>query len=127
VRNVQSGEGVKSDRIINKKIIAYGTIGILMNSSRQDILSSLKSLKKHMAQEYAVKKIGVFGSVARNEQMEKSDIDLLVEFSRPVGMIMCIRLENFLSERLGKKVDLVTQDALKPVIRQEVLAEVIYV
>jgi predicted nucleotidyltransferase len=41
--------------------------------------------KKNMAQEYAVKKIGVFGSVARNEQMEKSDSDLLVEFSRTGG------------------------------------------
>ena len=98
-----------------------------MNSSRQDILSSLKALKKHVAQEYAVKNIGVFGSVARNEQNEESDIDLLVEFSRPVGMIMFIRLENFLSERLGKQVDLVTPDVLKPVIRQDVLAEVIYV
>jgi predicted nucleotidyltransferase len=80
-----------------------------------------------VAQEYAVKKIGVFGSVARNEQNDESDIDLLVEFSRPVGMIMFIRLENFLSERLGKQMDLVTPDVLKPVIGQDVLAGVIYV
>jgi hypothetical protein len=98
-----------------------------MKFDRQDILASLKNLKGEVTKEYSVKKIGVFGSVARNEQNELSDIDLLVEFSRPVGFVTFIRLENFLSERLGKRVDLVTPDALKPVIRQDVLAEVIYV
>jgi predicted nucleotidyltransferase len=77
--------------------------------------------------EYSVKTIGVFGSVARNEQTGESDIDLLVEFSKPVGFVTFMRLENFLSEQLGKQVDLVTSDSLKPVIRQDVLSEVIYV
>jgi predicted nucleotidyltransferase len=98
-----------------------------MKSTRQDILASLKNLKGEVAKEYSVKTIGVFGSVARNEQTGKSDIDLLVEFSKPVGFVTFMRLENFLSERLGKQVDLVTSDSLKPVIRQDVLAEVIYV
>ena len=69
----------------------------------------------------------MFGSVARDEQTGTSDIDLLVEFSKPVGFVTFMRLENFLSEKLGKQVDLVTSDSLKPVIRQDVLAEVIYV
>ena len=98
-----------------------------MESSRQDILLSLKLLKAEVTKEFSVKNIGVFGSFARNEQTDQSDIDLLVEFSRPVGFITFMRLENFLSERLGKKVDLVTPDALKPVIRHDVLTEVIYV
>jgi len=98
-----------------------------MKSTRQDILSSLKKLKGEVSREYSVKTIGVFGSVARDEQTGKSDIDLLVEFSKPVGFVTFMRLENFLSERLGKQVDLVTSDSLKPVIRQDVLAEVIYV
>ena len=98
-----------------------------MRSTRQDILASLKNLKKEVAKEYSVKTIGVFGSVARNEQTGRSDIDLLVEFSKPVGFVTFMRLENFLSERLGNQVDLVTSDSLKPVIRQDVLAEVIYV
>lgn len=76
---------------------------------------------------YPVKKIGVFGSVARDEQTEESDIDLLVEFYKPVGFVTFMRLEHFLSERLGRPVDLVTTDSLKPVIRQDVLSEVIYV
>jgi uncharacterized protein len=102
-------------------------IGTFMEPSRQDILLSLKLLKAEVTKEFSVKNIGVFGSVARDEQTDQSYIDLLVEFSRPVGFITFMRLENFLSERLGKKVDLVTPDALKPVIRDDVLTEVIYV
>ena len=98
-----------------------------MKSTRQDILASLKKIKGEVAKEYSVKTIGVFGSVARNEQTGESDIDLLVEFSKPVGFVTFMRLENFLSEQLGKHVDLVTSDSLKPVIRQDVLSEVIYV
>ena len=98
-----------------------------MKSSRQDILVSLKNLKREVAKEYSVKKIGLFGSFARNEQTRQSDIDLLVEFSKPVGFVTFMLLENFLSERLGEQVDLVTPDSLKPVIRQDVLSEVIYV
>lgn len=98
-----------------------------MKSTRQDILASLKKLKGEVSREYSVKTIGVFGSVARDEQTGTSDIDLLVEFSKPVGFVTFMRLENFLSEQLGNRVDLVTSDSLKPVIRQDVLAEVIYV
>ncbi len=98
-----------------------------MKSTRQDILASLKKLKGEVSREYSVKTIGVFGSVARNEQTGASDIDLLVEFSKPVGFVTFMRLENYLSEQLGNPVDLVTSDSLKPVIRQDVLAEVIYV
>ena len=98
-----------------------------MRSTRQHILSSLKKLKEEVAREYSVKTIGLFGSVARSEETDQSDIDLLVEFSKPVGFVTFMRLENFLSERLGERVDLVTSDSLKPVIRQDVLAEVIYV
>jgi len=98
-----------------------------MRSNRQDILSSLEKLKGEVIQEYSVKTLGLFGSVARSEETDESDIDLLVEFSKPVGFVTFMRLEHFLSERLGTRVDLVTQDSLKPVIRQDVLAEVIYV
>jgi hypothetical protein len=98
-----------------------------MKSTRQDIITSLKKIKGKVAKDYSVKTIGVFGSVARNEQTGESDIDLLVEFSKPVGFVTFMRLENFLSEQLGKQVDLVSSDSLKPVIRQDVLSEVIYV
>ncbi len=98
-----------------------------MSSSRQDILSSLQKIKGEVTKEYSVRTIGVFGSVARDELTDQSDIDLLVEFSKPVGFVHFMRLEEFLSQRLGKQVDLVTPDSLKPVIRQDVLSEVISV
>lgn len=76
---------------------------------------------------YHVREIGVFGSVARGEDLKSSDVDLLVEFSQPVGMFTFVDLENHLSQVLGKKVDLVTKKALKSAIRDDILKEVIYV
>jgi len=99
----------------------------MKRSTRQDILSTLQKLKKEVENDYSVKTIGLFGSFARNEETGQSDIDLLVEFSQPVGFVTFMRLEYFLSERLKRPVDLVSSDSLKPVIRQDVLAEVIYV
>lgn len=98
-----------------------------MKTNRQDVLALLKNIKRDVARDYSVKTIGVFGSVARSEQTEQSDIDLLVEFDKPVGFVTFMRLEHFLSEKLGGQVDLVTADSLKPVIREGILAEVIYV
>lgn len=92
-----------------------------------DIISSLKNIKEDLSQRFAVKEIGVFGSVAREEQTDASDIDLLVEFSKPVSLVTFMRLEFYLSDMLGNKVDLVTFDSLKPMIQEDVLSEVIYV
>lgn len=76
---------------------------------------------------YFVKDIGIFGSVARGEQTAESDIDILVEFSEPVGFFAFLDLENFLSGTLGKKVDLVTKRALKPAVKNQILKDAIYV
>lgn len=72
---------------------------------------------------YKVKKIGLFGSYVRNEQCKNSDVDILVEFSKPVGLKF-FTLENYLSEMLGVKVELVTKGALKPMFRENILKEV---
>lgn len=78
-------------------------------------------------EKYHVKKLGIFGSFARGEQNPESDIDMIVEFESPVGFFEFIRLENYLSETLGAKVDLVTERALKPSIKESVLKETVYV
>lgn len=57
-------------------------------------------------------RIGIFGSYARNEETENSDIDILVKFKKGITLLQLIRLENELSEKLGIKVDLVTEGAL---------------
>lgn len=88
------------------------------------------TLHKHMStlrDQYGVGRIGLFGSFVRGEQHPESDIDLLVEFVRPVGFFKFMELENQLSEILGAKVDLVTRNALKPRIGKRILDEVKYV
>jgi predicted nucleotidyltransferase len=74
-----------------------------------------------------VKTIGVFGSYVRGEQKATSDVDVLVEFEQPIGLFEFMALENYLTELLGVKVDLVSKKALKPYIGKHILAEVIMV
>jgi len=69
----------------------------------------------------------LYGSVARGIATPESDIDLLVQFEKPVGFFGFIELEDYLSEKLGAKVDLVTEDALKPLIRPYVMETIAYV
>lgn len=76
---------------------------------------------------YHVKKIGIFGSFVRGEQKKGSDLDILVEFESPIGFFDFIRLENFLSNTLHKKVDLVSKKAVKSAVKKEILKEVQYV
>lgn len=84
-------------------------------------------LNKPILQErYSIKELGIFGSYVRQEQTEESDIDLLVEFSKTPGLLKFINLENYLSDSLGIKVDLVHKKGLKPHIGKRILAEVVY-
>ena len=69
--------------------------------------------------------LSLFGSVARDEAADASDVDLLVEFDRPVGLFQFLRLRRFLAEQLGCDVDLVTPPALKEQLRQQILKEAI--
>ncbi|MDI7258322.1 MAG: nucleotidyltransferase family protein [Thermodesulfobacteriota bacterium] len=92
-----------------------------------DIRTLLAEHKIELIEKYGVKEIGVFGSYLREEQKETSDVDILVEFKRPVGMLRFINLKNYLSDLLGINVDLVMKRALKPRIGRRILNEVIYV
>jgi len=94
---------------------------------RDQIREKLKAQKPFLRQRYHVKKMGIFGSVARNEANKKSDVDVLVEFNEPIGMFEFIRLEYFLKKILKRKVDLVTKKALKRAIKKDILKETIYV
>lgn len=75
---------------------------------------------------FGVKRIAIFGSTARGENTAKSDIDIIVEFNKPIGLFAFVELENYLSKLLGKKVDLTTKKALKTSIKKAVLKEAIY-
>lgn len=67
-----------------------------------------------------VARIGVFGSAARGEATDQSDIDLLVEFSQRKSLLALVRLEREISTALGKKVDLLTEAAISPYLRARV-------
>ena len=76
---------------------------------------------------HGVKSLAVFGSIARGEARADSDLDVLVEFNRPVGLFEFIRLKYFLEELTGCRVDLVTPDAIRPGMRNNILSEAHYV
>ena len=94
---------------------------------RDDVLSIL-SANRDRLREFSVKSIAVFGSVARDEALQTSDVDLLVEFEtgRPVGLFLFIRLKQFLEELLGCPVDLATPEALREPMRKRILEEAIH-
>jgi len=89
--------------------------------------SKLEELKPVLKDRFKVESIGFFGSYVRGEQKRGSDLDVLVEFSEPIGLFKFIELEDFLTEKLGVKVDLVMKDSLKPRIKESILKEAVYV
>ena len=75
---------------------------------------------------FKVSRIGIFGSYARGQEKRASDVDVLVELSEPIGLEL-VALKSYLEKALGCEVDLVTVKALRPSMRKEILAEVVYV
>ncbi len=93
----------------------------------EEIEGILRDQKPILKKMYKVKEIGIFGSFARGEQKDTSDLDLLIDFEEPIGLIQYVGLQNYLSDKIGEQVDLVTRSGLKPRISRHVLREVIYV
>jgi uncharacterized protein len=85
----------------------------------------LEILRSHKAElrEAGVKSLQLFGSVVRGEARPESDIDILVEFSRPIGLLAFVGLKHRLSDLVGRPVDLVTPDALKFPLHEGILHE----
>ena len=95
--------------------------------TRDDVLSTLRTASPHLASTYGIASLSLFGSTARSEQREGSDVDLLVSFDRPVGLFHLVRTQQELERILGRSVDLVTEAGLRPRVRERVLAEAIRV
>jgi len=91
------------------------------------VLEILKQKKTEMAERFGVQSLTLFGSVARDETTAKSDVDLLVEFNRPVGYFGLFALQDYLEQLLGCPVDLGTPDSLKPHFRERVKRDLIRV
>ncbi|NJL89074.1 MAG: nucleotidyltransferase family protein [Coleofasciculaceae cyanobacterium SM2_1_6] len=91
---------------------------------RQEVLKILVNHQNNL-HNFGVSSLILFGSVARDEATIDSDVDLLVEFDRPVGLFTFVRLKKYLEEILESSVDLGTIDSLKPYLQESVFREAI--
>lgn len=96
-------------------------------------MKTLKEIKlilsKHRSEiekKFKVEEIGIFGSYVRGKQSKKSDLDILVKFKEPIGLLEFLDLKEYVPNLLGVKVDLVSKKALKPKIGEHILKEVTY-
>lgn len=80
-----------------------------------------------LLKEYGVKKAGIFGSYARGEQKENSDIDILVEINDEIGLLEIIRLRRMLQKSVRKKIDLVEYETIRPEIKKSILEDEIQI
>ncbi len=91
------------------------------------VRSILRAELPSLSERYGVASLGLFGSMARGDAHPGSDVDILVRFDHVPGLLRFIELENYLTDLLAARVDLVMVDALKPHIRRRIMAEVVAV
>ena len=94
--------------------------------TKLEIENKLQAIKPVLTDKFHVSSIGYFGSYSIGQQNEQSDLDLLVEFSEPVGWEF-FTLERFLEQTMGLRVDLVTRNSLKGQIKESILKQVQYI
>lgn len=99
-----------------------------MVKTLEEIQTALREYRRILQEQYHVKRVGVFGSCARQENALTSDVDILVELDQPVGWEI-VDLHSYLERLLGMQVDLVTQGAVcrKPLLWQSIQEDLIYV
>ena len=86
----------------------------------------LSQLKPELQQKYYVNSIGLFGSIVRDDFTDKSDVDIIVDFSRPIG-IEFIDLADYIESKLSKKIDLISRNGVKAKYFHQIESEIIYV
>lgn len=92
-----------------------------------DTISTLKEHEKFIRQKFGVKRIGIFGSFARGEEREDSDLDVLVVFEEGQKTFdKYMDLKFYLEDLFGREVDLVTEKALKPQLKDIIMKDVVY-
>ena len=96
--------------------------------TKAEILSYLQTHKDELGRKYGVVKIGLFGSYARDEQNDSSDIDIAVELEKSKkSLSVLFALKREIEQSLGKSVDIGIESALKPIVKEYVQKEIIYV
>lgn len=92
----------------------------------EEIKQILSERKSWLCETYQITELGIFGSYARGEQTQDSDVDVLIDYEQAPTLFEVVNLRDFLRDLTGLPVDIVTKNGLKPRIRDRVLAEVIY-
>jgi hypothetical protein len=92
---------------------------------RDDAIATLRRLLPTIRRDFGVRRIALFGSTARDEARDDSDLDILVDFEGHPTFLSYMGLRAFLADTLGRKIDLVTSDALKPRMRPTVEREAV--
>jgi uncharacterized protein len=93
----------------------------------EQLKATLALHKEDLRKKYKVKEIGIFGAYVRQEQTKNSDVDVLVSFYETIDLFTFVELENYLSDILGVKVDLVMKEGIKPRLKERILNEAVYV
>ncbi|MEI8103219.1 MAG: nucleotidyltransferase family protein [Chlorobium sp.] len=95
--------------------------------TKNEILAFLKEHKQEIKDKFGATRIGLAGSYARGEANEDSDIDIIVDLHSNNRFRSFFYLQYFLQDALGKRIDLATDSSLKPLVRQSVNRDILYV
>ena len=108
--------------------MALATLHYICDMSQfNSIKDTLQRLKPELAKKFHVKSIGLFGSIVRDDfSPAKSDIDIIVDFSKPIG-IEFVDLANYLESQIKRKVDLISKNGIKKDYYREIEREIVYV
>jgi len=95
-----------------------------------EVIKKLKVQYPYLSSEFGVKRIGVFGSIAKQEERKESDIDMVIEFDRPIGLKF-IALAEYMENLFGRKVDILTKDGIRNIrvksVSTDIEKDIIYV
>jgi predicted nucleotidyltransferase len=98
-----------------------------MIASKEELINAIRLHKADLLSLYPIIRLGLFGSWMRNGQNKNSDVDALIELSEPISLFQFIDIQEYLERLVGYKVDLVTINALKPGIKQNIMSEVVFI
>ncbi|NOQ29937.1 MAG: hypothetical protein GQ570_02315 [Helicobacteraceae bacterium] len=98
-------------------------------NTKNEILEFLQNNRKYLLEQYHITKIGLFGSFARNEQKDSSDVDLLIELEEGTKNIYDLKssLRDYLSKSFDRSVDIANSKYLKPYAKEQILKDTLYV
>jgi hypothetical protein len=93
----------------------------------EEIKKIINEHRQELREKHKITEIGIFGSYVRGEQKKRSDVDILVVFDEPISLLDLVGAENYISDLIGMKVDLVPKKDVRPELKDIILNEVVYI